>query len=203
MYDEVRRRISRKLGFRPRMAPRLNRADAERLGILSVGEHSYGNPWIRSARGDRQTVTIGKYCSIAQGVEIFVGGNHNVDWVSTYPFRIQFSLAGAYEDGHPSSRGPVIVGHDVWIGSGASILSGVSVGHGAVIAAGSVVTKDVRAYSIVGGVPATEIRRRFTNSQIEALLNIEWWNWPTEAVIEAVPLLSSDSVDDFILKFGS
>lgn len=195
-------RLALKLGIRPDPGSLVESRIAEQLGILTLGKHSYGNPSIRHSRGDCQSVTIGNYCSIALGVEIFIGGNHPVEWVSTFPFRIRFGLEGAYEDGSPGSNGDVSIGHDVWIGVRATILSGVTINHGAVIAAGSVVTKDVPAFTIVGGNPATEIRRRFTDSQIEALLDIEWWNWSTEAVIESVSLLSSDSIDVFIDKFG-
>ena len=111
-----------------------------------IGEFSYGRPKVRFAEAGA-VLTIGRYCSIADQVEILLGGNHRVDWVTTYPFSAQRALwkkAPKTADYH-ASRGDVTIGNDVWIGSGAMILSGVTVGDGAVIAARAVVTKDVPA----------------------------------------------------------
>ena len=171
-------------------------------GMVEIGAHSYGVPRVLAWNlGDRKTssrVIIGRYCSIAGQVTFLPGGNHRTDFVSTYPFRIRWGLDGAAEDGNPYSKGDIRVGHDVWIGEGANILSGVSIGHGAVVAAFSVVTKDVPPYAIVGGAPARVIRRRFTPEQIEALLRIAWWNWPQAKVLDAVPLLNGSDVQAFI-----
>jgi acetyltransferase-like isoleucine patch superfamily enzyme len=167
-----------------------------------MGAQSYGDPRIRWSRGDRGKVTMGKFCSIARDVEIFAGGNHPVEWVSTYPLRVRLGIEGAYEDGLPATNGDVVIEDDVWIGTGATIMSGVRIGCGAVVAAGSLVTKDVAAYAIVGGNPAVEIRRRFSPGQIEALLAIRWWDWPLDRIRAEVPAISSAGVDDFIARWS-
>jgi len=192
-----------RLGSRARsvMSQRLAKvalADQVATGVVTIGRQSYGTPRIHAHRGDKTCVSIGAFVSIADEVEIFVGGKHRTDWVSTYPFRIRWGLAGAGSDGHPASRGDVRIGNDVWIARGAKILSGVRVGNGAVVGAFSVVTRDVPAYAVVAGVPAREIRRRFPPEQIVALESIAWWDWPLDRIGEEVSRLSSDGIDDFI-----
>lgn len=167
---------------------------------LEIGRGTYGSPLVATFPGDTARVTIGSYCSIAVDVVLMDGGNHRMDWVSTYPFRAQLGLPGAYEDGHPSSRGDITIGSDVWIGRGARVMSGVTVGSGAVIGAYSVVTRDVRPYAIVVGAPARELRRRFPDTEVEALLEIAWWDWPPERVERAVDELSSPDISGFIAK---
>lgn len=171
-------------------------------GPINIGPHSYGRPRIYSYKSD-PPVHIGAYCSIAKEVTIFAGSNHRTDWVSTYPFRILLNLRGAWEDGHPASKGPVVIGNDVWLGHGSTILSGVTIGDGAVVAARAVVTRDVRPYAIVAGNPAREIRRRFSDQQIERLQQIAWWNWPDSIVRQAIPDLSSPGIDLFIERYGA
>ena len=165
---------------------------------LTIGQYTYGIPKVIKYGGDKNKVIIGEFCSIAGEVIIFVGGNHRTDWISTFPFRIRFDLPGKYQDGHPSSGGDVIIGSDVWIGYGATILSGVNIGHGAVIAARSVVTRDVPPYTIVGGNPAKYIKSRFSEEQIASLLEIAWWDWPIEKILKLVPMINNNNVDDFI-----
>lgn len=177
--------------------------DPVAAGHLVVGEHSYGWPTVNVYRGDSGRVHIGKFSATAADVEVFVGGNHPTDWVSTYPFRAMFELPGVLRDGTPSSKGDVHIGHDVWIGKGAKILSGVSVGNGAVVGAFAVVARSVRPYAVVVGNPAVEVKRRFTDAQIDALERISWWDWPIEQVLDAVPMLSSHGVDAFIARFGA
>ena len=109
---------------------------------------------------------------------------------------------GAYADGHPHSKGDIEIGHDVWIGREARVLSGVRVGDGAVIGAYAVVARDVRPYAIVVGNPAREVRRRFTDAQCEALLAIAWWNWPEERILANIDQLNGRDVDAFIRRFG-
>jgi len=167
-------------------------------GFLSMGEHSYGCPQIIRFPGDRRQVRIGKFCSIAPGVKIFVGGNHNTQWVSTYPFRLMFDLPGKLRDGHPASKGDVVIGSDVWLGYGATIFSGVQIGHGAVIAGQAVVTHDVPPYYIAAGNPARLVRPRFEAAQIQALLQIAWWDWPLERILGEVDGLSQGNIDAFI-----
>ncbi len=133
---------------------------------------------------------------------MFVGGNHPVEWVSTFPFRAAFHLPGALEDGCPASKGDVVIGHDVWLGAGATNLSGVCIGNGAVVGAETVVSKDVRPYAIVVGNPAREVRRRFGDDEIERLERIAWWDWPIEQIVANVHLLSSAEIVAFLGEFS-
>jgi hypothetical protein len=107
-------------------------------------------------------------------------------------------LPGAFEDGMPASRGPIIIGNDVWIGRNAMILSGVTVGNGAVVGAEAVVTRDVRPYAVVAGNPAREVRRRFTDEQVDALQELRWWDWPDSGIRDVVHLLNGAPVDELI-----
>ncbi len=172
-----------------------------RDGIVTVGRHCYGIPSVQVFPGNHSRLVIGNYVSIAEEVSILLGGDHPTQWVSTHPLRIRFGLEGAYEDGTPSSKGDVRIGSDVWMAHRVTILSGISIGDGAIIAAGSVVTKDVPPYAIVGGVPGTVIRYRFDAPTVSALLAIGWWNWPDAQVMAAVPLLSSPQASEFIHSF--
>ena len=165
---------------------------------LHIGDYTYGRPLVMRYAGNRARITIGKFSSIADGVRIFQGGNHPTEYVSTYPFRIAFSLPGRFHDGIPATRGDVCIGNDVWLCHGCTIMSGVAIGDGAVVAVKAVVTKDVPPYAIVGGVPAHVLRYRFSPEQIGALLRIRWWDWPREKVLANVSLLSSPDVDEFI-----
>jgi acetyltransferase-like isoleucine patch superfamily enzyme len=169
-------------------------------GQVEIGRHSYGAPFVDVYEGETARVRIGAFCSIARGVEIFVGGNHRSDWVSTFPFRWFFDMPGANRDGHPATRGDVTIGNDVWIGVGATIMSGVRIGDGAVVGARAVVTRNVRPYAVVVGVPAREVRRRFADDQVAALERISWWEWPIERIIAAVPELCSPDLAAFIAR---
>lgn len=165
-----------------------------RSGQVVVGEHTYGSPKIVIHAGDVRRVIIGRYCSISAGVEILPGGEHRPDWVTTFPLRLHYGLPGALEDGHPASRGDVVIGNDVWIGRGAKILSGVTIGNGAIVGAFAVVTRPVPAYSIVAGVPARVLRLRFAPEVIELLEELAWWNWPDEEVRARVADLCSPDI---------
>ena len=174
-----------------------------RSGRAAIGAHTYGTPSIVVDPHSTARVTIGKYCSIAADVTIMTGSNHNVGWISTYPFRIMWSMEGRYKDGHPASKGDVSIGNDVWIGTRVLILSGVAVGDGAVIGAGAVVVSDVPPYSIYAGNPARFVRQRFSPDVVGALLRIQWWEWSEERVREAVPLLCSPDVGEFLRRYDS
>lgn len=166
--------------------------------LLTVGTHTYvQRPRIIRYPGDVEPVYIGDYCSISGSVEILPGGNHNPHWISTFPFQIRLGLSGALRDGMPSSRGPVRIGNDVWVGRDAMILSGVTVGDGAVIGARAVVAKDVRPYAVVVGNPAVEIRRRFDDATVERFLEIKWWEWPERLVLDAARFLNSEDLPSF------
>jgi acetyltransferase-like isoleucine patch superfamily enzyme len=172
--------------------------------LLEVGKYTYGATGIKLDHylGSESKVTIGSYCSIAKDVRIITGGNHPPDWVALFPFRIALGLPGALTDGTPATKGPVNIENDVWIGTDVIILSGVTIGSGAIILAGAVVTKDVPPYSMAGGIPAKIVKKRFTEDQIEQLLKIKWWQWPEEKINEAIPLLSANTINEFINKYA-
>jgi virginiamycin A acetyltransferase len=166
-----------------------------------IGRYTYGCPEI-SDHSDGGTLEIGRFCSIADNVTIMLGGNHRVDWITTFPFSVLFDEFKNIP-GHPHSKGDVIIGNDVWIGQGALILSGVTVGDGSVIAAHAVVTKSVPPYAIVGGNPAKLIRFRFLPDQIEHLLEIAWWNWDINEIKRSMPMLLNHDIEGFIKKFSA
>lgn len=166
------------------------------MGEIKIGKYSYGSP-IR--RGSMNDIAIGKYCSIAEGVIFDSGFNHNMNFVSTFPFNSKIDGCEGLK-GHPLCKGDIVIGNDVWIGEGAIIMSGVTVGDGAVIGARAIVTKDVEPYSMVAGMPAKIKKYRFNSDQIEALLKIKWWDWEDQKVIENAHLLQSDDINTFLLK---
>lgn len=166
---------------------------------FDIGKYTYGSPDVYDFDDDTRLV-IGRYCSISDRVSIILGGNHRLDWATTFPF-------SAFPDdwpeaeqisGHPASKGDILIGNDVWIGLGAVILSGVTIGDGAVIGAGAVVSKDVYPYSIAAGNPAAEVGKRFSEKTINMLLAIKWWSWPEEKVRQYIPLLCSRDVEALI-----
>jgi len=168
----------------------------KRYPNYKIGSNCYGTPQVKHPHPDA-TLTIGSYCSIAKNVQIFLGGNHRIDWVSTYPFPTFFE-EGKNIEFDVTSKGSVTIGSDVWLCENSTVLSGVTVGHGAVVANGAIVTKHVAPYSIVAGNPAKHIRWRFDEKTRILLLESAWWNWPEEEVIKIIPLLCSDNVDGFI-----
>ena len=170
-------------------------------GTLVMGNMSYYAPNVVKYKGDTGRVIIGNFASIAPDADFYVGGLHRVEWVSLYGLRAMLELPGAYEDGFTHGRGDIVVGSDTWVTNGCTVMSGVTIGDGAVVGTKAVVAKDVRPYAIVVGNPAREIGRRFSDEQVEALLRIRWWDWPTELVKERVDALSSPDVDAFIAQF--
>ena len=145
---------------------------------------------------------IGKFCSIACGAKfIFNSANHTLSSLSTYPFPIYFEEWGldvkditkAWDN-----KGDIIIGDDVWIGYEAVIMSGVHVGSGAIIAARAVVTKDVPPYTIVGGTPAREIRKRFDTDVIKRLLMLKWWDWPIDKIRQCLPYIMNGDLDELL-----
>ena len=160
----------------------------------TFGRGTYGGTVLCYGGDEPGSVSVGNYCSIADGVEFMIGENHRTDWVSTFPFRVRFGLHDAHRDGHPRGDGNIVVGNDVWIGHHALIMSGVTIGDGAVIAARAVVTRDVPAYTIVAGVPAKPLRARFPEDDIAALLALRWWDWPEEELLTIVDLLNGPDV---------
>jgi acetyltransferase-like isoleucine patch superfamily enzyme len=172
-------------------------------GLAEVGEYSYGCPKIFHY-GEKTKLIVGKFCSISTNVNIFLGGNHRHDWVTTYPFSVsEFNKIwpeASNIKGHPATKGNVVIGNDVWIGYGATIMSGVKIGDGAVIGSMAVVSKDVRPYAIVVGNPAKEVRRRFSEQDIDDLLKLQWWNWPIEKIKKNVTLLCSNNINLLKIK---
>jgi virginiamycin A acetyltransferase len=140
-------------------------------------------------------LVIGKYGSIAHGARFILnGGNHFADRLSTYPFSI-FPGWGEPDPGAWPNKGSISIGHDVWIGHEAVILPGVTVGHGAIIAAQAVVTSDVPPYAVVGGNPATTIRMRLPEADIDRMLALAWRDWPAEHVALAAEALMKTDLD--------
>lgn len=167
------------------------------MAKFNIGKWTYGVPECRYQSYGDSEIRIGKFCSIAPNVRIFLAGEHKTASVATYPFNYMF-LSGRKLPQNIGSKGSIVIGNDVWIGDGVLILSGVNIGDGAVVAARAVVSKDVPPYSIVGGIPAKLIRMRFTADMVEALLRIAWWNWPVEKIDREVQSLSSDDIDAFV-----
>lgn len=178
---------------------------------IEVGDYTIYNDFVHDPRdfeknnvlyhypinGDK--LKIGRYCSIACGSKfLFTSGNHALTSLSTYTFPIFYEewgldakdICGAWDN-----KGDIIVGNDVWIGFEAVILSGVTIGDGAIIGARAVVTKDVPPYTIVGGVPAKTIRKRFDDRTIEKLLSLRWWDRDETTVKKAIPAIRSGNVD--------
>lgn len=163
------------------------------IGIVSLGDYSY----ISGPRSYVEEAKIGKFCSIARQVIIGVSG-HNYDWVTTSPIITSKEFGFVKNDICEPQKNMPIIGNDVWVGMNAVIMRGVIVGDGAVIAAGSIVTSNVKPYSIVGGMPAKHIRFRFTEVQIQKLLEIKWWDWE-ESKIKANSDLFYD-IEAFIFQ---
>jgi chloramphenicol O-acetyltransferase type B len=169
----------------------------EKSGRVIRGVGTYGVPTIWTFPHEPNTkLIIGKYSAV--GGTHLLGGQHAVKHVASYPFRIHWGMEGAGQDGNPAVRGDIVIGSDVWVTFGSYTLSGVTIGDGAVVATGSIVTKDVPPYAIVGGNPAKVIKYRHTEEQIAALLEIKWWDWPEDEIRKAVPYLASEDVDAFI-----
>ena len=170
----------------------------QRSGRVVVGRATYGVPRVVTFAHDSTRLLIGAFTSIALDVTFVLGGNHPMDRVTTYPLRIMRRLPGAGTDGYPWTKGNVHVGSDVWLGYGAVVLSGVTIGDGAIVGACSVVTSDVPAYAVVGGVPARILRYRCEERARDALLELAWWDWPDDEIERVVELLCGSDVQALI-----
>jgi acetyltransferase-like isoleucine patch superfamily enzyme len=164
---------------------------------FEVGRGTYGEPKVNHW-GENATLRVGSFCSIANGVTIFLGGNHRVDWITTYPFSTLWDSAKGIS-GHPHTKGDVVIGNDVWIGANATILSGITIGNGAVIGACALVTKSVAPYTIVAGNPAKVIRKRFSEEEILLLEKLAWWDWPEEKLNKSMQILLSGDIQSLVV----
>ncbi len=153
--------------------------------------------YLHDKRKDVDKLIIGSYCSIGSGAIFMMAGNqgHNMKWVSTFPFYFQANIFKSAKNGFERT-GNTVIGNDVWIGSEAMIMSGITIGDGAIIAARAVVTKDVAPYTVVGGNPCTYIKSRFEKEEIKQLLTMKWWNWKEEKVKEVMPLICNTEIKD-------
>lgn len=165
---------------------------------IEIGEYTIYNDFVNDPRdfeknnvlyhypvnGDK--LKIGKFCSVACGAKfLFTSGNHSLESLSTYTFPIFFDEWGLDAKNIRQAwdnKGDIVIGSDVWIGYEAVIMSGVRIGDGAIIGTRAVVTKDVPPYTIVGGVPAKQIRKRFDDATIEKLEEIRFWDWDEEKI---------------------
>jgi len=166
---------------------------------MSIGKYTYGIPNIKWGITNTKLI-IGNFCSIAGNVNIYLGGNHRTDWVTTYPFgSMHHAIFNRFNgEGNHKTNGDVIIGNDVWIGDNVTIMSGVKIGDGCVIANNSHVVKNASPYSLIGGNPGKLIKYRFTPEQIEYLLDIKWWFWPDAKINENTHLLCNTNIDNFI-----
>ncbi len=144
--------------------------------------------------GDK--LIIGKFCQIATGVRFIMNGaNHAMGGISTYPFKV---FGGEWAKKDPMqvvSKGDTVIGNDVWFGNSVTVMQGIKIGDGAIIGTNSLITKDVPPYTIVGGNPAKEIRKRFDEETIEFLLKLKWWDWPVEKITAHLDLITSGNLD--------
>lgn len=175
---------------------------------ISVGKFSYYSGYhhkhdfvecvryLHDKRKDVDKLIIGSYCSIGLGAVFMMAGNqgHRKDWMSTFPFYFQANIFKEAKNGFETT-GDTVIGNDVWIGTEAMIMSGVTIGDGAIIAARALVAKDVEPYTVVGGNPSEVIKKRFDDKEIEQLLTMKWWNWKEERVKEVMPLICSPSIE--------
>lgn len=169
----------------------------EIVGNVTIGHHTTINGPNVQVLSKLNPVTIGSFCSIAKDVTI-QEYNHRVDRLSTYNFEKHLFAGKSIDD--VVSKGPITIGSDVWIGTKTVILSGITIGDGAVIAAGSIVTKDVPSYAIVGGSPAKVIRFRFSPEVIEQLKKLQWWNWSDEKIKQNKELFLGDVTTETLSK---
>jgi len=150
----------------------------------------------------REKLIIGKFCSIACGTKfLFNCANHTLKSLSTYTFPLfyeEWELEKSNITTAWDNKGDIVIGNDVWIGYEAVIMAGVHIGDGAIIAACAVVTKDVPPYTIVGGTPAKEIRKRFDAEVIEQLLIQKWWDWSTDKIHQCLPYIAEGKLDELL-----
>jgi acetyltransferase-like isoleucine patch superfamily enzyme len=166
---------------------------------IIVDKYTYGYNGIKIANwGENSKLYIGKFCSIASNVTVFLGGNHDWRRATTYPFGSINTEIFPYEKILSKTNGDVIIENDVWIGQGATIMSGVKICNGAVIAANSHVIKKVKPYSVVGGNPTEVYCYRFDDDIIKRFLELKWWNWDVEKINRYIPEMYSGEFIDLL-----
>jgi acetyltransferase-like isoleucine patch superfamily enzyme len=169
--------------------------------IILTGKHTYGIYGIYTKSwGEGAHLFIGSLCSLRANLKVYLGGNHRTDWITSFPFGYIhndiFPSGLEHAQDHPASKGHVIIENDEWIGESTTIMSGVRVGSGSVVAANSVVTKDVKPYTIVGGNPARLIKLRFPFDIVQQLLDLQWWHYSDDKMNRIVPLLQGTPDSD-------
>lgn len=178
---------------------------------IEVGEYTIYDDFVRDPRDfqrnnvlyhypiNHERLIIGKFCSIACGAKfLFNSANHTLGSLSTYIFPVLFEEWGLPVEDIPKAwdnKGDIVIGNDVWIGYEAIVMAGVTIGDGAIIGTRAVVTKDVPPYTIVGGVPAKPIRKRFDNETIKRLLALKWWDWPVEKIHRNLENIQSGNLE--------
>jgi acetyltransferase-like isoleucine patch superfamily enzyme len=162
---------------------------------FEIGDYSIGLPTIRYWN-DGSRLIVGRYSSVAAGATFVVGGQHNTSRITAFPLGAALDDMGA--DELPHSRGDIVIGSDVWVAANATVLSGVTIGDGAVIGAGSVVIQDVPPYGIVFGSPARVFQKRFSDSDIETLLALRWWDFDQARIRTLRPLLYGTDVSALV-----
>jgi acetyltransferase-like isoleucine patch superfamily enzyme len=172
---------------------------------VSVGKFTYGFESTKIFRWDENCeISIGRYCSIAYGLKLFCGGNHNKSLVTTFPFgRIFTEFYKYHSDSILLTNGSIVIGNDVWIGRDVTIMSGITIGNGAVIAANSHVVTNVEPYSVYGGNPARLIKHRFSHEIIDILQRIKWWEFDNKVVAEYISILLSEPTMTDLMSFES
>lgn len=147
---------------------------------------------------NQDKLIIGKFCSIACGAKfLFNSANHTLKSMSTYPFPLffeQWNLDMKNVTDSWDNKGDIVIGNDVWIGYEAVIMAGVTIGNGAIIGTRAVVTKDVPPYTIVGGVPARPIRKRFSDEVVQKLQEMQWWDWPDEEIASHIGEIQNGNI---------
>jgi virginiamycin A acetyltransferase len=174
---------------------------------IEVGEYTYYDDF-DDPRNFRRNVLyhfpfstdclrIGRFCMIASGVKFVMnGGNHRTDLLSTYPFPVfGQGWETAFEADSWPHKGDTTIGHDVWIGYEALLMPGVTVGNGAIIATRSVVTRDVPAFAVVAGNPATVVRMRFDEATVALLEQLAWWDWDADKITRNIAAICSRDLD--------
>ena len=178
---------------------------------IQVGDYTMYNDFVNDPTGfeknnvlyhypiNHDRLIIGRFCSIGCGAKfLFNSANHTVSSLSTYPFPLFFEeweLEKKNVTDSWDNKGDIIIGNDVWIGYEAVIMAGVTIGDGAIIGACAVVSKDVSPYTIVGGIPAKSIRKRYSEETIDLLTELKWWDWPEERIAKNIKAIQNGRLD--------